>query len=172
MPRPRTRGAPRPGSDGVAAKALPSESIAQANERSLRPRAARVDVDAAIRRVHRRFDLDALVPQVLLADRPSGLAHERGDLPRDLALVDRVTRRHDARGAPAFGVRALEGDQATEERAELLLHEDLAHVRRASARQENGGARRPLTQAVREPLDGRGEARVYGEAVAELDRRR
>src|SRR5207244_5187072 len=39
MPRPRTSGAPRPGSEGVAAKALPSASIAHANDVSGAPHA-------------------------------------------------------------------------------------------------------------------------------------
>src|SRR5207244_4859071 len=88
------------------------------HERSLRPRPARVAVDAAIGRVRRRLDPDVLVPQVLLRDRAAGLAHERGDLPRDVAFVERVPGGHDRRGAPGLRVRALDGDEAAEECAE------------------------------------------------------
>ena len=109
--------------------------------------------------------------QVVFGDGAAGLAHECRDLASDVTLVDRVTSGLD-RVRPAFPlVRALDRGEPPEERAELALHQDLAHPRRPATRKEDRRARRPLAQPLLEALDRGGEARIYGEAVTELDRR-
>src|SRR5436190_782598 len=84
------------------------------HEWALRPRAAGVDIDTAIRGVHRRLDADALRAQVVFGDRAAGLAHECRDLASDVTLVDRVTSGLD-RVRPAFLlVRALDRGEPPE----------------------------------------------------------
>src|SRR5205814_10000052 len=96
--------------------------------------------------VDRRFDPDSLLAEVRFGDGPSGVTHERGDLIRDVALVDRVARGHDRGGATAFGVRALDGDEPAEQASELPLNEDLPDAGRTPVRQEHRRARRPLAE--------------------------
>ena len=140
-------------------------------ERALRPRAARVDIDAAIRRVRRRIDADALRAKVAFGDRAAGLAHESRDLLGDVSLVDRVARRHDrVRPARAL-VRSLDPREAPEQCPELALSQDLADARRPSIWQEDRRARRPLPQPLLETFDRGREPRIHGKAIAEVDRR-
>src|SRR6185437_15309002 len=69
-------------------------------------------------------------------------------------------------------VTPLDPGEATEERAEIALDEDLPDARWPPVRKEDLGARRPFAKAVGKPFDRGGEARVHRKAVAELDRRR
>ena len=115
------------------------------HERTLRPRTARVHVDAPVGGVDRRLNAHALSAKIVVRDSAACLAHERRDLVRDVPLVDRVARRHDRLRPAGRGIRGLDAHEPSEESAELALHEDLALTRRAAVRQEHRRARRPLT---------------------------
>jgi hypothetical protein len=118
-----------------------------------------------------RFDPHVLRAKVVAADRPSGLVHELRDLIGDVTQIDRVARGHDRGRASSLLVGPLERDEASEERAEIVLRQDLADARRPPVREENLRARRPLPETLGEALDRRGEAGIDREAVAKLDRR-
>src|SRR5438552_18143013 len=104
------------------------------DERALRPRTARVHVDAAVRRLHWGVDAHALRAKIFPGHRATGPAHAGRDLFGYVPLVDGVARGQDRVRAPLALVRPLDRRESTEERAEIPLDEDLPHPRRPSVR--------------------------------------
>ncbi len=152
---------------------VPLEEIqGHRHERTLRPRSACVHVDAAVRRMDRRLDRDAVGGEILRRKRAALLLHMGHDLPGDVSGVDGVTRGHDRSGPTARGVRGFDADQTTEQVSQLPLHEELADLGWPAVREEHRGAGRPLPDPVLQHRDGARQPRVDRESVAELDRGR
>ena len=95
------------------------------------------------------------------------------DRARDVAAIERVTRRLQAGKAIAIRVRPLLIRHVLQRAAEIALHENLAHLGRASAGQEDRRRARPLRKIVLPDGELFGQERIGREPIArEADRRR
>ena len=143
----------------------------------LRPGLELVDVDAAIGRHHRLFDLHFPAREILQSDEPALFVESADEFLRDVAFVEAVVGRVD-RVAPVLALAqrpSLGVDQLAERRREIGLPEDLSRLGRltcfAQMRQHHRARIAPLLQPALVPLDRVGRLFFDGVAVRHPDRR-
>ena len=106
---------------------------------ALRPRALPQDLAPRERRAERRLEGRAVLRQIGRAQQAAHALGEAADGRRNVAAVEPLARRRDAR-RPSAAAPRVRLHQAPERRAERGLHEQRANVRHATAGVEHVGA--------------------------------
>ncbi len=143
------------------------------DHRPLRPWSAAINIEAAKPDPARRFDRTAEAGEIILGDPAAILRLMAQDRAGDVAAIERVARRLQAGKAIAIRVRPLLIRHVLQCAAQIALHEDLAHLGRASARQEDRRRAGPLRKIVLPRVELLRQERIGREPIAcEADRRR